>query len=190
MTDCYVGHTTDFTKRKNQHKTRCCNPHNPKHHYKLYQFIRDNGNWDNWEMVLIETRQCENNLEARRIERELTEQIKPSLNLIKPFVSDEERTNNIKQWRLDNIVAFKSKQKEYREEHAEEMKQDRKDNPSKYKEIDRKAYLNRPPTFFEQQKAKINCECGGKTTQANKAVHYKTQKHQDYLKSLENQNVQ
>ena len=23
--DCYVGHTTDFTKRKNRHKSDCCN---------------------------------------------------------------------------------------------------------------------------------------------------------------------
>ena len=184
ITDCYVGHTTDFTKRKNQHKTRCCNPLNPKHHFKLYQFVRDNGNWDNWEMVLIETRECENNLEARRIERELTENIKPSLNIIKPFTSDEDKTNYQKQWYLDNKDDVNLKHKIYREKHAEETKQDRKDNPSKYKEIDRKAYLNRPPKYFEQQKMKIYCACGGTTTQANKAVHYKTKKHQDYLKLM------
>ena len=184
ITDCYVGHTTDFTKRKHQHKTRCCNPLNPKHHYKLYQFVRDNGNWDNWEMVLIETRECENNLEARRIERELTEQIKPSLNIIKSFTSDEERKDYQKQWYLDNKDDVGYKHKIYREEHAEEMKQDRKNNPSKYKEIDRKAYLNRPAKYFEQQKTKIVCECGGKTTVSNKAVHFKTKKHQDYLKSV------
>ena len=53
--DCYVGHTTDFTKRKNQHKTRCCNPNNPKHNYTVYHCIRCNGGWENWDMILIDT---------------------------------------------------------------------------------------------------------------------------------------
>ena len=126
IADCYVGHTTEFTKRKHHHKTRCCNPNNSKHHYKVYKFIRENGHWDNWEMILIETRKCENNLEARRIERELTEQIKPSLNMINSFTSGEDKIAYQKQWYLDNKDDVNHKHKIYREEHAEEMKQDRK----------------------------------------------------------------
>ena len=60
----YIGHTTEFTKRKHQHKIRCCNPNNPKHHYKVYNFIRDNGHWDNWDMILIDTLNCESKLDA------------------------------------------------------------------------------------------------------------------------------
>ena len=135
-------------------------------------------------MILIETRECENNLEARKIERELTEKIRPTLNLFRPFTTDEEKIQYQKDWYLDNKDDVNLKHKIYRDQHAEEYKQDRKNNPSKYKEIDRKAYLNRPPEFFERQMMKIYCECGGTTTVANKAVHFKTKKHQDYLNSL------
>ena len=31
--DCYVGHTTDFTKRKSQHKHACCKENDKCHKY-------------------------------------------------------------------------------------------------------------------------------------------------------------
>ena len=43
ITGCYVGHTTDFTKRKYQHKTVCNNENIKGHNIYLYQFIRGNG---------------------------------------------------------------------------------------------------------------------------------------------------
>ncbi len=49
ITDCYVGSTTDFTKRKCKHKSLCL-----KSDMKLYSFIRNNGNWENWAMLEIE----------------------------------------------------------------------------------------------------------------------------------------
>ena len=42
ITEVYVGHTTDFTRRKNQHKCSCNNPTNKTHHFKLYEIIREN----------------------------------------------------------------------------------------------------------------------------------------------------
>ena len=83
--DCYVGHTTDFTKRKNAHKTRCLNINSDKHNIFLYQFIRENGGWNNWDMINIETRSCKDSLEAKSIEREFTETLKANLNVRKAF---------------------------------------------------------------------------------------------------------
>ena len=68
ITDCYVGHTTDYTKRKNQHKTSCNNSNRPNHNCYLYRFIRSNGGWCNWDMVLINTESYENTLQAKRRE--------------------------------------------------------------------------------------------------------------------------
>ena len=56
ITDIYVGATTDFIRRKSQHKTRCCNENAKDHYTYKYQAIRDNGGWDNWSMVLMETK--------------------------------------------------------------------------------------------------------------------------------------
>ena len=47
MTDCYVGHTTDFTKRKYKHKGLCNNTNIRNYTIPLYQFIRANGGFNN-----------------------------------------------------------------------------------------------------------------------------------------------
>ena len=186
ISDCYVGHTTDFTKRKNQHKTRCCNPENPKHHLNVYKCIRENGGWNNWEMVLIDTIKFENNLEARAKEREFTEQIKPSLNIFKPMRTEAEENNYYKEYYYKNIDRIKPIRKKYRDEHAEEYRQDRKNNPEKYRALDRQNYLKRPPKYFEEQKRKVECFCGGAYTKSNKAVHFKTKTHQAFEQEMNN----
>ena len=53
--DCSVGHTTDFTTRKYDHKQRCSNPNNGGYNLPVYRFMRENGGWENFEMILIKT---------------------------------------------------------------------------------------------------------------------------------------
>ena len=60
----YVGHTTNFAKRKHHHKNLCQNTNNRGFHRFLYQFLRENGGWENWDMILITTECCMNGLEA------------------------------------------------------------------------------------------------------------------------------
>ena len=103
MKSVYVGHTTDFTARKYIHKKQCINPNNKSHNHFVYQTIRANGNWDNWDMVELETRYCESSLEARRIERAYIEQLQADLNVVKrPIVSLEERKDYKKEWENEN----------------------------------------------------------------------------------------
>ena len=45
--DLYVGHTTDFIRRKYKHISVCCNPEDKNYSSKLYECIRKNGRWDN-----------------------------------------------------------------------------------------------------------------------------------------------
>ena len=33
----------------------------------LYDFVKKNGNWSNFDMILIETRPCDGSLDAKRI---------------------------------------------------------------------------------------------------------------------------
>ena len=80
ITDCYIGHTTDFTKRKNRHKTNCYYETNARYHMRVYSFIRECGGWDNWSMIPIEEASCESVLDALRRERELIEANECTLN--------------------------------------------------------------------------------------------------------------
>ena len=61
----YVGHTTDFTKRKNQHKTACIEDEPLKGQHKhLHQMIRDNGGWDEFKMVQVLKYPCKSKNEV------------------------------------------------------------------------------------------------------------------------------
>ena len=90
ITDIYVGSTTNFSNRKKAHKSICNNENNRRYHLNVYQFIRNNGNWDNWSMIQIEQYKAtdKRNLETR--ERYYIEQLGATLNKITPAQTQEE----------------------------------------------------------------------------------------------------
>ena len=90
ITDCYIGSTTDFTARKCCHKSICINQNDKNHNFNVYKFIRENGNWNNWSMILIENFPCKNKREAEARERYWYEKLNATLNSQRPFVTEEE----------------------------------------------------------------------------------------------------
>ena len=84
ITDVYVGHTTNFTQRKYSHKIACNNLENT---LKIYNVIRSNGDWDNWNMVEIAKYNCKDATEARIKEQEHYNELKSSLNSCPPYVN-------------------------------------------------------------------------------------------------------
>lgn len=72
ITDKYVGHTTDFVRRRKEHKTNVCKENSPDSHLKLYKFIRDNGGWDNWKMEIVAHYDCKDLHEAKQRTRALS----------------------------------------------------------------------------------------------------------------------
>ena len=78
--DSYVGSTTEFTKRKYRHKSNCTSLKYTEHEFKVYQFIRNNGGWDNWSMIEIEKYPCNDGNEARARERYWCETLNATLN--------------------------------------------------------------------------------------------------------------
>jgi len=88
VTDVYVGHTTNFTKRKYQHKI---SSNNIKNEEKIYKVIRDNGGWDNWDMIEIAKYNCKDATEARIKEHEHYKLLNTSLNSNPPYVDKTEK---------------------------------------------------------------------------------------------------
>jgi len=80
ISDVYVGHTTDFIRRKRGHKSNCNNPNDKRYNFKVYQIIKANGGWDNWTMVEIEKFPCKDGNEAAARERYWYEQLNANLN--------------------------------------------------------------------------------------------------------------
>ena len=104
---CYVGHTTDFTKRKYTHKTSCTNVKDKLYNLKLYTTIRANGGWDNWTMVLIEKYPCENKQQALQRERFWYEELNADLNMVRPYMTEEEIKQRIKDYQKNNQEKLK-----------------------------------------------------------------------------------
>jgi hypothetical protein len=80
VNDVYVGSTTDFTRRKSEHKHHCNNPISKKYNFNVYQSIRSNGGWENWSMILIENFPCENGNESLARERSWVDELGANLN--------------------------------------------------------------------------------------------------------------
>jgi hypothetical protein len=83
ITECYVGHTTNFIQRKSNHKSQVKDSD-----LKLYKMIRDNGGWYNWKMEVIMEYPCESLLQAKRKEQECLTELKAQLNMISAHAGD------------------------------------------------------------------------------------------------------
>jgi len=83
ITDVYVGHTTNFIQRKYAHKIASNNLNNT---LKIYNVIRLNGGWENWDMVEIAKYSCKDSIEARIKEQEHYNIMKACLNSCPPYV--------------------------------------------------------------------------------------------------------
>ena len=57
----YIGSTANFTQRKYCHKSRCNNEKDKAYDSKIYQNIRNDGGWDEWNMIEIEKYPCVDN---------------------------------------------------------------------------------------------------------------------------------
>ena len=217
--DCYIGHTTDFNRRKSEHKKNCYMENDKHYNMKLYKCIRDNGGWENWEMVLIKAEACENTLDAKKKEREYIEQLKPSLNICVPTRTGQEYYNDNHEKLLDyrkkyyienkpRIVEsnkaynehhkeyLQERHKQYREEHKEEKKiidkkyyeehkdeicerirQQRKDDPDKFKERDKQLYHKKK---LKRQRP-YECVCGVICKFSSRLSHFQSLKHQQFI---------
>jgi len=89
--DIYIGSTTHFTKRKHQHKYCCNNENDKKYNNYKYQFIRDNGGFNNWDMILIKDYPTDSKRKLEMEERRIIDELKPSLNTQLPTRTFKDR---------------------------------------------------------------------------------------------------
>jgi hypothetical protein len=129
VTDCYVGSTTNFVKRKHQHKN-CCKTKD----FKIYQFIRTNGDWINWSMILVEEFPTTSNLLLEQRERYWIETLGSTLNCVIPTRTTKEyqkqycdqKKENDKIYRDQNKDKIVQYQKIYREQNKDKIKENDK----------------------------------------------------------------
>jgi len=165
--EIYVGQTVNVKDRIYTHKydSKTSNT-------RVNKYIREHG-WENFEMIFLEEKECENRAEAEIIEGYWAKKLEASLNMKVPGRTKEE-------YREDNRDRIRLRDQKYHE-----------DNRKKYQEYDRKYHENnRESIQLRGQKyrennseiinAKHTCECGGRYTYSNKTKHEKTKKHIEF----------
>ena len=175
--DCYVGHTTDMSKRKWGHKSVCNNDKNKGHNHKIYKIIRENGGWDNWNMLLVEKFPCKDKYDACKREREVYEEIDAKMNTVRPYLTQEE----IKQYHKQYDQEYYQTNKEYKKEKFKEYNQLNKQKISAYKKEYRQINKQR---ISERDKEKIECDCNSIVSRSHIARHKRSKKHTEYLNSI------
>ena len=116
----YGGHSTNLKSRISDHKKTCNHPNLKNYNQYIYQFIRANGGWDNWQVVWQYDYPCANLGEALLEETKFIKENKCELNKNMPFVSKEEKK-----------IKDKDYQAKKREEETEEEKKERLANEKK-----------------------------------------------------------
>ena len=194
----YVGSTTNFRLRKNCHKKSTNNPIGEKYNRPQYKYIRENGGWDEWEMIAVETYPCENKRELEIRERFYIETLKAKLNKNIPtrtptehYQDNKERIlNRNYQYREDNYEKIKEQQKQYYRDNRDEISNYynkwKENNIDKLKEYNKKYKQNNYEKITEQQKQKTTCECGCSSTYSNIKRHRNSDKHKKKMEALAN----
>ena len=89
--EIYIGSTTNFIIRKNKHKYDCMNNKSIHYNAYVYRFMRDNGGWDNWDMVLIKKySKCDSSLKLRKKEQKYCNKYNAKLNSINSYTNRKE----------------------------------------------------------------------------------------------------
>ena len=81
----YIGSTTNFSRRKSQHKKNTYNRVSKKYNYPLYQFIRALGGWDKFKIDVLEKFPCKTKQEGLTKEKELIEKYGANINVNNPI---------------------------------------------------------------------------------------------------------
>ena len=88
----YVGHTTNFTKRKNRHKHNSIEKTTP-----VYKMMRENGGWECFTMIVLKDFPCASKTEACIEEDKVMREMKTSMNKYRAYTTPEEKLEMYKE---------------------------------------------------------------------------------------------
>jgi hypothetical protein len=150
ITEKYIGSTTNLIQRRRAHKTVCYNDNAKRNNIFVYQFIRENGSFDNWDVVLVEkVIDCKDKENLHKREKHYIESLKAELNKVIP-------TRSNKEWYEDNKEKINEKHEKYQKENKEKIavknKEYRGNNKEKIANQDKEYYQNNKEKIAKQKK--------------------------------------
>ena len=106
--EVYVGSSKNLRVRKSQHKNKCNTQNCKEYSYKVYQFIRANGGFQNFDIVQLEEANFDTKYELRARERHYLELLNATLNKCVPNRTNAE---SVKNYFINNRDEIKIKHK-------------------------------------------------------------------------------
>lgn len=174
----YIGSTNDVKWRMYNHKCRCTNPESPKYNYKVYKYIRENGGFDEWEMIVIDEIEvplikCE---QRDKYEQEYITKY-DAVNKLNIHYSS--RTHQ--EYREENRELIRERDKIYYENNREllleKKKVYRENNREILSEKKKINYYKNRELLLEKKKQKVCCcICGSFVGKDDLCKHQRTQK--------------
>lgn len=177
----YVGSTTKqyLSQRMDNHR-RCYRAwKNETYHFVSSYILFDEYGLQNCFIELLETKECKSKDELHQLEGKYIRE----LECVNKCIAGR----TVKEYREDNKEQISEQRKHYREKTKENITQKNK----QYYEAHTEQFTDYQKQYRENNKEKISerrsqqnsCGCGGKYTLMNKAVHYKTMRHCQYIES-------
>ena len=160
----YVGHTTNWDKRKSHHKHCCNNEKTKQNNLKLYQMMRQNGGWNNFKMIEVEKYPCNDKREAEKRECEVMKELKAIMNTNKSYLSKEDKELYVEEYYENNKEQLKDYIKDYYENIKDKIKEYYENNKDKIKE------------YYENNKDKIKEYYENNKDKIKNIVNYKKRK--------------
>jgi hypothetical protein len=147
-TNIYIGSTTDFNMRKRKHKSDCNCIRSKGYNDKKYQYIRNNGGWDQWEMVWIQNYPCNSKREAEAKEDEIMCFYNAKLNSNRAFITEEQRKKRHSDYHKENRDRILKQKKIYYENNKNKKKD--------YYENNKVRILQYRKEYYKNKKLRIN----------------------------------
>ena len=194
----YIGSAYDFEYRQGNHISKCYNITDRDHNLQVYKFIRQNGGWDEWQMIIHEKYplHLETN-EENQLALEIREQywidfydnINNGLNTIRAHTNNEikkEQQRICKKKRKENMT--EKEKKEYKEKQKEWNQTEKAKEGAQRREKERNEKI-RNDTELLDKKRKQSRESAAKPwtciicnitiNRGGRCRHLKTQSHLD-----------
>ena len=155
----YIGSSYEFKRRCMKHKSDCNNENGKNYNCKVYKYIRDNGGWNEWKIILMYDYPCKNRNELELEEQQAVKEYKSTLNTRFPA-----RTK--KEYYQDNKEKILQKKKDFYQKNKEKLSQKEKERYEANKEEINKKHA-----------IKINCDiCNSLVRKSDIAKHKRTEK--------------
>ena len=185
----YIGSSKDFKARCWKHKSSCNNQNIRSYNYKVYKYIRENGGWDEWEIILLYDYPCKNRNELELEEKRAVKEYKSTLNQVIPSRTRKEykeaNKEKIQQQKKEYNKANKEKilqqSKERYEANKEKIlqksKEHRINNIEKIQQQEKERYQKNKEEILQKAKIKINCDiCNSLVCKGDISRHKRSEK--------------